>query len=80
MDGAKMLGRLCELVKKLKLVKLPDKFQIRVIDPRNDAAHGVKTITKEVAEEAISSATELLYAAHPLSDSGFHTETASQRA
>jgi hypothetical protein len=70
MDDTKMLGRLCKIVKKLLPGALPDKFQARVIDPRNDAAHGVKEITKDVAETAIATTTELLNTAHPLSDFG----------
>ena len=70
MDSTKMLGPLRGLVKKLLPGALPDKFQSRVIDPRNDAAHGVRLITKDVAEAAITTTSELLNTAHPLSDFG----------
>jgi HEPN domain-containing protein len=71
MDGTKMLGRLKEVVKKLKLAALPREFQAQVIDPRNAAAHSGQAMTKEVAEAAISATSELLHATHPLSDFGF---------
>lgn len=78
MDGTKMLGRLRDLVKKLLPGVLPEKFQPRVVDPRNDAAHGAKAMTKDVAEAATATTTELLGAAHPLSEFGLPASYATR--
>lgn len=70
MDKTRMLGRLKDLVTKLKPIELPKHFQAQVIDPRNDAAHGGKHMTKQTAEAAIATTTKLLNTTHPLTRFG----------
>ncbi len=70
MDKYKMLRPLTELAKKLKVAALPDRFQQRLIEPRNAAVHGGKEMPKDVAEKAVATTSELLQATHPLSDFG----------
>ena len=70
MDSTRMLGNLQKLVKKLLPGVLPDKFQERVKDPRDHAAHAIRKISKDIAETAIATTTELLNSANPLSEFG----------
>ncbi|MBA0048884.1 hypothetical protein [Mycobacteroides sp. LB1] len=71
MDKHRMLGPLTELARKLKVAALPDRFGPQVIEPRNKAVHGGKEMTKDVAEKAVATTSELLQATHPLSDFDF---------
>jgi hypothetical protein len=71
MNKYKMLQPLTELAKRLKVATLPEQFQAQVIEPRNKAVHGGKEMTKDVAEKAVSTTSQLLQATHPLSDFGF---------
>lgn len=71
MDRSKMLQPLTKLVKELNIVALPEHFQQRIIEPRNKAVHGGEETSKDVAETAIATTSELLHATHPLADFGF---------
>lgn len=71
MNKYKMLGNLTDLTTKLEVVTLPEQFRQRVITPRNKAVHSGREMTKDLAEAAVASTTELLNETHPLSEFGF---------
>ncbi|WP_373120725.1 hypothetical protein [Mycobacterium marinum] len=73
MDRSKMLQPLKNLAKDLDVAALPERFQQRLIEPRNKAVHSGKEMTKDVAEMAVSTTSELLHTTRPLSDFGFPT-------
>lgn len=64
-QGPRTLGRLWRIYAELGGT-VPDHFQERVVDPRNDAAHRGMSLTSEQSAAAIDATAELLRATTPL--------------